>query len=159
MDLAFRFPYNILYKKYIQKGFAGASFILYDLKRVISKLDVYIRTPTPPTSNPTTILLWISQTLYNPQKATLQSAFIKTRISNYQGSSPTSMLTTIDQFAKGAMAIIHEVALLRTEVSLLCKANKGLSKKRRANKTRVQLRRLFTIQEAQDLLDQKAIGE
>jgi len=57
------------------------------------------------------------------------------------------------------MAIIHEVALLRTEVSALRKANKGLSKRRRAKKTRIRLEGSLTIQEAQDLLDQKAIGK
>ncbi len=31
----------------IQSGFAGASFMLYDLERVISKLDVKLRTLTP----------------------------------------------------------------------------------------------------------------
>jgi len=57
------------------------------------------------------------------------------------------------------MAIMHEVALLRTEVLALRKANKGLSKRRRAKKTRVRLGGSLTIQEAQDLLDQKAIGK
>jgi len=65
----------------------------------------------------------------------------------------------MDRLAKGTMAIMHEVALLRTEVSVLRKANKGLSKQRRAKKTHIRLRGSLTIQEAQDLLDQKVIGE
>jgi len=69
------------------------------------------------------------------------------------------MLTAVDRLAKGIMAVIHEVALLRSEVLALRKANKGLSKRRRAKKTRVRLRGSLTIQEAQDLLDQKAVGE
>jgi len=69
------------------------------------------------------------------------------------------MLTAIDRLAKGIIAIIYEVALLRSEVLVLQKANKGLSKRRRAKKTRVRLRGLLTVQEAQDLLDQKAVGE
>jgi len=54
---------------------------------------------------------------------------------------------------------MHEVALLRTEVSVLRKANKGLSKRRRAKKTRIRLGGSLTVQEAQDLLDQKAVGK
>ena len=54
---------------------------------------------------------------------------------------------------------MHEVALLRTKVSALQKANKGLSKQRRAKKTRVQLGGLLTVQEAQDILNQKAVGK
>ena len=38
----------------IQGGFAGASLVLFDLERVLSKLDVKLRTLTPPTSRPST---------------------------------------------------------------------------------------------------------
>jgi len=65
----------------------------------------------------------------------------------------------MDRLAKGTIVVIYKVALLRTEVSALHKANKRLSKRRRAKKTRVRLRGSLTIQEAQDLLDQKAVGE
>jgi hypothetical protein len=146
-------------EKNIQGGFAGAGLVPFDPERVISKLDVHIRTPTPPASRPGTALPWVSQTPHNPREAISQSELIKTRISKHQGSSPTSMLTAVDQFAKGAMAIMHEVALLRAEVSSLRKANEGLSKRRRAKKTRVRLGGSLTVQEAQDLLDQKAVGE
>jgi len=54
---------------------------------------------------------------------------------------------------------MHEVALLRTEVSALRKANKGLSKRRKAKKIRIRLGGSLIVQEAQDLLDQKAVGE
>jgi len=52
----------------------------------------------------------------------------------------------------------RQVALLRTEVSLLRKANEALSKRRRAKKTRVQLGGSITVQEVQDLLAQGAVG-
>jgi hypothetical protein len=55
------------------------------------------------------------------------------------------MLNTIDQFSKGAKVIIHEVALLRTEVSTLRRANKSLSKRRRAKRTRIQYRGSLTV--------------
>jgi len=69
------------------------------------------------------------------------------------------MLTTVNRLAKGTIAVIYEVALLRTEVSALRKANKKLSKRRRAKKIRIRLGGSLTIQEAQDLLDQKAMGK
>ena len=55
----------------IQRGFIGAGLIPYDLERVISKLNIYIRTPIPPTLRPGIVLPWLSQTLYNPREATL----------------------------------------------------------------------------------------
>jgi hypothetical protein len=68
------------------------------------------------------------------------------------------MLAAIDQLAKGTIAVIYEVALLRSEVSSLRKANEALSKRWRAKRTRVQLGGSLTIQDVQDLLDQKAVG-
>ncbi len=68
------------------------------------------------------------------------------------------MLNAVDQFAKGTIAVMHEMALLRTEVSALRKANEELSKRRRAKKTRIRLGGSLTVQEAQDLLAQKAVG-
>lgn len=63
------------------------------------------------------------------------------------------MLAAVDQLTKGTMAVMHEVALLRSEVSSLRKANEVLSKRRRAKKTRVKLGGSLTVQDAKDLLD------
>src|SRR5690606_20191066 len=87
-----------------------------------------------------------------------QSTLIKTRIANHQNSSPTSLLAAVDQLTKSTTAVMHEVALLRIEVSSLRKANEALSKRRRAKRTRVQLGGSLTVQAAQDLLAQKAVG-
>ena len=69
------------------------------------------------------------------------------------------MLNAIDQFAKGTKAIMHRLALLEAETSKLRKANEALSKQRRAKKSRVRLGRSLTMQDAEDLLDQKAVDE
>jgi hypothetical protein len=69
------------------------------------------------------------------------------------------MINAVDQFAKGAKAIMHRVALLEAEVSSLRKANEALSKRRRAQRTRVRLGGSLTVQDAQDLLGQKAADE
>jgi hypothetical protein len=143
----------------VQGGFAGAGLVPYDPERVVSKLDVRLRTPTPPNSRPSTALPWVSKTPQNPIEATSQSEFIKTRISAHQNSSPTSILGAVDRITKGAKAIMHRVALLEAEVSSLRKANEELSKRRRAKKTRVRLGGSLSIQDAEDLLDQKAIDE
>ena len=132
-------------KRNIQGGFARAGLMPYDLEKVLSKLDVKLHTLTPPTSRPSTAQPWVFQTPHNPREANSQSTLIKTRIANHQNSSPTSMLTAIDQLTRGTMAVMHEVALLWSEVSSLCKANEALSKRRRAKRTRVQLRGSLAI--------------
>lgn len=145
-------------EKNIRGAFAGAGLVPFDPQRVLSKLDVQLRTPTPPNPGTASTQPWVSQTPYNAQEANLQSELIKARIANHQKSSPTSMLAAVDQFAKGATAIMHQVTLLRTEVSSLRMANEALSKRRRAKKTRVQLGGSITVQDAQDLLAQKVVS-
>jgi len=48
--------FTLITKNNIQERFAGAGFIPYNLKRVIFKLNVYIRILIPPTLKPGTIL-------------------------------------------------------------------------------------------------------
>jgi hypothetical protein len=152
--------FDSMTEKNIQGGFAGAGLVPYNPERVLSKLDIKIRTPTPPTSRPSTAQPWVFQTPHNPREAESQSTLIKTRIANHQNSSPTSMLTAVDQLTKGTMAVMHQVALLQAEVSSLRKANEALSKRRRAKRTRVQLGGSLAVQDAKDQLDQKAgVGE
>ncbi len=142
----------------IQGGFAGAGLVLFDLERVLSKLDVRLCTLTPLTSQPSTTQPWVFQTPYNPREANSQSTLIKTRIASHQNSSPTSMLAAVDQLTKGTMAVMHQVALLRAENALLCKANEALSKRRRAKRTHVQLGGSLAVQDAQEVLGQGAVG-
>lgn len=148
-------------EKNIRGGFAGAGLVSYNPECVLSKLDVKLRTPTPPNSRPGTPQPWVFQTPHDPREAESQSTLIKTRIANHQNSSPTSMLATVDQLTKGTMAVMYEVALLRSEVSSLRKANETLSERQRAKKKtkkkRVQLGRSLTMQDGQDLLSQKAV--
>ena len=59
LEFLYRFKeafFTLITEKNIQGGFAGAGLIPYDPKRVISKLDIRIRTPTPPALSLTTVL-------------------------------------------------------------------------------------------------------
>ena len=57
------------------------------------------------------------------------------------------MLAAVDQLTKGTIAIMYQVALLRAENASLRKANKALSKHRRAKRTRIQLGGLLAVQD------------
>lgn len=91
--------------------------------------------------------------------AVIQSEFIKDQITHHQESSPTPILTAVDQLTKGTQALAYSVTLLTAEVRILQKANKALSKRRRAQKTRVQLGESLTVEDAQDILAQKEAQE
>ena len=68
------------------------------------------------------------------------------------------MLAAVDQLTKGTMAVMHQVALLRSENASLRKANEALSKRRRAKRTRVQLGGSLAVQDAQDVVGQRVVG-
>ena len=140
-------------------GFRGAGLVPFDPEAVVSKLDIKLRTRTPTGPPSVTADPWYSQTLQNPVEAVSQSEYIKNRITRHQGSSPTQILTAIDQLAKGTQALAHSVTLMAAEIRILQKANEALSKRRRAKKTRVRLGGSLTIGDAQDLLVQKEVQE
>ncbi|KFY28164.1 hypothetical protein V491_00603, partial [Pseudogymnoascus sp. VKM F-3775] len=85
------------------------------------------------------------------------SIFIKNRIAHHQNSSPTSIYIAVDQFTKGALQIMHQLALLKAENQNLQQANEVLSKRRKAKKTRLQQGGSLSQQEAQDLQDERDI--
>jgi hypothetical protein len=140
-------------------GFRGAGLVPFDPEVVISKLDVKLRTPTPTGPPSAAADPWFSQTPQNPTEAISQSKYIKNRIARHQGSSPTPILTAVDQLAKGTQALAHSVALMTAEIRTLQKANEALSKRQRAKKTRVRLGGLLTVGDAHDLLAQKEVQE
>ena len=157
---AFREAFFIsMTEKNIKSGWAGSGLVPYNPDRVISRLDIQLRTPTPPgpgsESQPPP--QWTSKTPCTAIEAASQQELIKARIQNHLNSSPTALLEAVDQLAKGATTVMHRITLLHTEVSTLHKANTALSRQRRAKKTRIPITGALNIQEAQDFLDQKAV--
>jgi hypothetical protein len=80
-------------------------------------------------------------------EVTVQSILIKNRIINHLDSSPTKSCDAIDQFAKGSLAVMYELALLRVQVRGFQIANDILNKRRKARKTRLRKGRSLSVQE------------
>jgi hypothetical protein len=100
---------------------------------------------------PETTQPWVSKIPNNLVEASSQSEFIKNRVLGHQGSSPTPILEAIDQFTKGATGIMHQIALLKSEVTTLREENALLSRRRRAKRTRLREGGSMTLAEGQDL--------
>ncbi len=49
----------------VRSGFAAAGLVPYDPERVLSKLNSYLRTPTPPPPPITEQAPWVLEILYN----------------------------------------------------------------------------------------------
>lgn len=141
----------------IRGGFRGAGLVPFDPEKVISQLDVRLKTPTPPNSRPGSAHAWVSKTPSNPIEASSQSTLIKTRIVQHQNSSPTEILRAVDVLAKGTSKIMHKMALMQAEMRDLRAANEALSKRRRAKKQRLRQGGSLTVQDGQDLQSQRDV--
>jgi hypothetical protein len=146
-------------EKNIQGGFRGTGLVPFNPESVILKLDIKLKTPSPANSRPSTALPWVYKTPNNPVEATSQSEFVKRRIAVHQNSSPTSIYQAIDQFAKGTSVVMHKLTLLQAEVTALREANELLSKRRRAKKTRLRQGGSLSLQNGQELQDEKDVAQ
>ncbi len=146
-------------EKNIQGAFRGAGVIPFDPQSVLSRLNVRLQTPSPVEEAVELPQPWVPKTPNNPTEATSQTDYIKRRISHHQGSSPTSILSAVDQITKGACGIMHKMALLKAENEQLRAANALLSKRRRARRTRLRQGGSMTIIEGQALQDQNDVDE
>jgi hypothetical protein len=77
----------------------------------------------------------------------------------HQNSSPTPILSAVDQFAKGSMAMMHKMAMMQAEIRDLRSANEALSKHRRASKTRLRQGGVLSLQDGQDLQGQRDVAQ
>ena len=141
----------------IRGGFRGAGLVPFDPEKVISQLDIQLKTPTPSNSRPGSAYTWVSKTPNNATEASSQTNLIKTRISRHQNSSPTSLLAAVDQFAKGTSKIMHKMALMQAEIRDLRAANEALSKRRKAKKQRLRQGGSLPVQDVQDFQGQRDV--
>jgi hypothetical protein len=138
-----------------QAGFRGAGLVPFNPEAILLKLDVRVRTPTPPRAPSADADPWVSQTPHNPKETLSQSTLVKSRIARHQGSSPTPIFETVAALAKGTERLAYEMTLLSAEVRTLRAANEALSKRRRAKKSRVRQGGALTVEDVQDVLAQK----
>jgi hypothetical protein len=138
----------------IKGGFKGAGLAPFNPENVISKLDVQLRTPTPPgeVSQPSTP--WVSKTPKTANEAQSQSEYLEKRIRRHKSSSPESIIEALKSNTKATKAAMHEVVLLRSELRNLRDANEILSRRRRTKRTRLQKGGAMTVEEASQVIDQ-----
>jgi hypothetical protein len=80
-------------------GFRGARLVPHSLEAVLSKLDVRLRTPTPPQPGD---LAWEAKTPRNAREMEAQSTLVQNRMRRYRGSSASSSDKKLDQLVRGA---------------------------------------------------------
>jgi hypothetical protein len=141
-------------KSNIRGAFRGSGLYPLDPETVISKLDVKLRTPTPPGEASQPSSPWVSKTPKTVKEAHSQSEYLTRRIIMHKSSSPESIIEAVKSNTKATLAVMHEVVLLRDQVRNLEEANKILSRRRRQKRTRLQKGGAITVQEASRVIDQ-----
>jgi hypothetical protein len=126
---------------------------------VISRLDIKLRTPTPPLPPSRTTDSWVSQTPKNPTEALSQLTLVKGRIACHKSSFPIPIFETVKALAKGTKRLAHQNILLLEKLRTLRAANEALSKRRKAKKQQLRTTQALTVEEAIDLVAQRVANE
>ncbi|KAJ8113250.1 hypothetical protein OPT61_g4571 [Boeremia exigua] len=105
-------------------------------KRVIIALDVKLRTPSPqlPTNNEP----WQSQTPSNTLEFGSQSTLIREKYKKQQGSSPNSVLSALEHYAKGGAILSHKLVLAQQQIAELQAANEAATQRKLHKRKRVK---------------------
>jgi hypothetical protein len=139
----------------VRAGFRGAGLVPYDPEAVLSKLDVQLRTPTPPA--PGTVA-WEAQTPRNAREIEAQSTLIRNRMQNHRGSPTSSLDEQVKQLSKGAQQIAHNIVLVQEEISRLRDAVNTLTKRKTRKRRYVRTEETLTVREVLDLIAENKGG-
>ena len=118
-----------------------------------------MRTSTLTGPPPTEANSWVYKTLRNAIEALSQAKFVKNKITCHQGSSPTPILNTSTQTAKGLEIVAHNLSLANARINTLKKALKALSKRKRAKRTHVSKGGPLEVENAIGILTQREVDE
>jgi hypothetical protein len=149
---AFGQAFKAFTEQNIQAGFRAAGLVPYDPERVISCLDLRLRTPTPPPQD----INWVSKTPQNPDELKNQTEHIQSRIRQHQNSSPTPIYEALGQLAKGAQIMAHSAVLLKAELKASQEANQAKKRRARKQKRRIMHGGSLTIEEGDNIIQNTA---
>ncbi|EMT72986.1 hypothetical protein FOC4_g10001829 [Fusarium odoratissimum] len=135
-------------------GFRGAGLAPLDPENVILRMDVQLRTPTPPTEVTAPSTPWASRTPKTVLEAQSHSKYLKARIINHKSSSPESMLEAVGYFEKGCRTFLHEISVLKERVQQLEQENRSVGRRRRGKRNRIQKGGPLIIEDASQAIDQ-----
>jgi hypothetical protein len=149
------------YKKSITKenicaSFRGAGLVPHNPEAVIGKLDVKLRTPTPPALQAT---IWEAKTPRNVREIEAQSTLIRNRTQRHKSSSPASIIAALDSLQKSAEKIAYRAALMGDRIASLERANQAATARRARKKKRIQKRGTLTKAEREEIIAQKEVEQ
>ena len=142
-------------KENILASFRGAGLVPHDPERVLSKLDVVLRTPTPALSETTP---WESKTPATMKEIEAQSTLVRERIQRHRESPISPLLQAVDSLAKGMLIMGHNSVLQARELAGLRKSIDALTEQRSRKRKYIRAEESLTVGDVQDLIAEKDGG-
>jgi hypothetical protein len=137
----------------IQSGFMAAGLAPLEPQQVLQRLQIHMRTPSPPLQGPHQIATpWQLETPHNLTQLEQQVKAIKGYLKRRSQSPPSPTNLALNQLIKGAQLAMHGAVLLTRENEQLRAVNER--QKRRTNAKRSQLAKggSLTGAQAQELI-------
>lgn len=139
----------------IQNSFAAAGLVPIDPERVLSKLNISLRTPTPPSSRPSSRS---SQFTPKTPRTTIQlqkqASILKELLKQRPNSPLTPSKIMLDQIIKGCAVTMHNAALLARENADLRAANERKRQKRNRSTRQMAHKGGLSVEEGLQLAQQ-----
>jgi hypothetical protein len=130
----------------VRNGFAATGLVPYDPERVLSKLNSYLRTPTPPPPM-TERAPWVPETPHNIQELESQAKAIGDFIQRRTAGSSSPTDHAVRQLVKGCQMAMHSAVLLADENKRLRAVNERQTKKRAVRRSYIAKGGALTVQE------------
>ena len=127
----------------------------HDPERILSKLDMVLRTPTPPPPEATP---WESKTPGNLQEIEAQTTLVHECMQQHRESPISPLLQTVDLLAKGMAIMGHKSELQAREIAGLRKAIDALTEQRKRKRKYIRTEESLTVGDVQDLVAEKDNG-
>jgi hypothetical protein len=145
-----------LSKSNILSGFAATGLVPFAPDRVLSQLQIQVRTPSPP---PAAIQVpWQPETPHNIAQLEQQVEVITGYLKRRTQSPPTPTNAALKQLAKGCQMAMHNAILLASKNEKLRVENERRKKKKAAKRSHVSKETTLTVAVAQELIQQPKVA-
>jgi hypothetical protein len=140
----------------IQSSFAATGLVPINPGQVLSKLNISLRTPTPPSSRPSSRSSQFTpktpKTVVQLQK---QASMLKELLKQRSNSPPNPSKIMLDQIIKGHYISLHNTALLAQENANLRVANEKKRQKRTRSNRQMEHEGGLSVEEGLQLAQQQ----
>jgi hypothetical protein len=136
----------------IKSGFSATGLIPLNPDRVLSQLNIQLKTPTPPGSRSTDS---IPKTPYNLTQLKKQESTLKKLLRERTNSPPTPTKAALDQLIKGCEMAMNNAILLAKENCDLRAAHKKQLQNRKQSRRQIEAAEELSIQEGQEFIQQR----